>query len=328
MAKIEKLPSGNYRIREVVGHTPDKKPIRKSFTASDKMTLRRLVADYEPGKEDAPMLLDAMDAFVASRVAVCSPYTVMGYRNILRGLKSLTEASVRSDAPSASFQSIINALVDAGKSPKTIRNYAGLISASVKYAGFRPPVLTLPSRTKKEMFIPDQKTMKCVLKAVEGSRLEVPVALGMMGLRRGEVCAAAAEDVKKGVLHISRAAVEIDGVVTEKAPKTFHSDRYVKLPPKIAKRIQKEGRATDLTPSQLSDQFAIMLRKNGLPHFRFHDLRHFFVSYCHNVLKLSDAQIQKLGGYRSDFVMKRYYLHSMEDNDAMTKAAEGIGSLL
>lgn len=46
MAKIEKLPSGNYRIRVIVGHTEDGKPIRKSFTHYDKTKLRRIAAEY------------------------------------------------------------------------------------------------------------------------------------------------------------------------------------------------------------------------------------------------------------------------------------------
>lgn len=327
MAKIEKLPSGNYRIRIVIDHK-NGKPIRKSFTAPDKMTLRRMIVQFDDQKGTAPMLCDAVDAYIGSRVAVCSPYSIRGYRNILAVLKRLPEASVPCDSPSSAFQSIINAVVIAGKAPKTVKNYAGLITSSIKFAGYPAPDLTLPAPRKKEMFIPDEKLMKTVMKAAEGSRLEVPIALGMMGLRRGEVCAVTATDLQKNILHISRAAVEINGDVTDKSPKTYDSDRYIQVPKKIADQIRKEGRATEMTPSQLSDQFFLLLDRNNLPHFRFHDLRAFFVSYCHNVLKLSDAQVQKLGGWRSDYVMKRHYLHSMNDTAAQKAAAAAFSKLL
>ena len=65
-----------------------------------------------------------------------------------------------------------------------------------------------------------------------------------------------------------------------------------------------------------------------MPHFRFHDLRHFFASYCHNVLKLSDAQIQKLGGWKTDHVMKKIYITSMEDQLAADAAADGIARIM
>ena len=243
-------------------------------------------------------------------------------------LKRLPAASVTCDSPISDFQNIVNTLATLGKSPKTIRNYAGLISSSVKFAGYPVPDLTLPQKQKKEIFIPDEKMMKEVLAAAKGTELEVPIALGMMGLRRGEVCAVTAEDLQKNTLHISKAAVQIGNNVTTKSPKTFESDRIIEIPENVAKQIRQKGYATDLKPSVLSDRFWIFLRDNGFPHFRFHDLRHFFASYCHNVLKLSDAQIQHLGGWKTDNVMKTVYIQSMNEKKAAEYAAKGIGKLL
>ena len=329
--KIRRLPSGNYNTLVYLGKDANGKQIRKSFTAPDRYTVRKLVAEYETSNadpEDAPTLLDAISDYINAKKAVLSPYSIRGYKNIETVLKRLPAASVKCDSPISDFQNIINTLATMGKSPKTIRNYAGLISSAVKFAGYRAPDLTLPQKQKKEIFIPDEKMMKEVLAAAKGTDLEVPIALGMMGLRRGEVCAVTADDLQNNALHISRAAVQIGNDVTTKSPKTFESDRVIEIPANVAKQIRQKGYATDLKPSVLSDRFWIFLRDNGFPHFRFHDLRHFFASYCHNVLKLSDAQIQHLGGWKTDNVMKTVYIQSMNDKKAAEYAAKGIGKLL
>lgn len=328
--KIRRLPSGSYNVRIYLGKDESGRKKWKSITDPDKNRLKELARKYDPEEPDqktAPMLCDAIRTYIDAKTAVLSPYSVRGYENILIVLKRLPVASVACDSGALAMQNIINQLVADGKAPKTVKNYAGLISAAVKYAGYPAPDLTLPQRQKKEPFIPDRKLMEKIMKAAKDTELEVPIALGMMGLRRGEVCAVTADDISGNMLHVSRAAVQIGGKVTTKLPKTYESDRYVQVQAGIAKKILKAGRATDLSPSMLSDRFVAFLRNNGFPAFRFHDLRHFFASYCHNTLKMSDAQIQKLGGWKTDNIMKAVYIQSMDDKKAAAKAASGIGSL-
>lgn len=327
MPKIERLPSGTYRIRLSVGKGPDGKYKYKTFTAKDKPTLRRKIAQYEDGpRDEAPMLMDAIAEFIETRRPVLSPYTIKGYENIQAALQKMPAAEIRCDAGAPAFQRIVNVI--SNMSPKTVRNYVGVISSAVKFVGYSFPSVALPQREKYETYIPDEATMRQVLAAVAGTDLEIPVKLGMMGLRRGEVCALEPSDIKGGIAHISKAAVDIDGVISVKRPKTYDSDRYVRLPDELVAAIRRQGYVTKIKPDNLSHRFGIALRKAGLPHFRFHDLRHFFVSYCHNVLKLSDAQTQKLGGWRSDFIMKKIYLQSMRDDEAQRAAADGFSSLM
>ena len=328
--KIRRLPSGNYNAQVYIGEVDGKKKF-KSFTAPDKMTVRRMVADYEasvPDRDAAPTLCDAVHSYIEAKIAVLSPYSIRGYKNIETVLKRLPVAAVTCDSGTPAMQNIINQLVVDGKSPKTVRNYAGLITSAVKFAGYPAPELTLPQKKKADIFIPDENMMRDVLAAAKDTDLEVPIALGMMGLRRGEVCAVTAADLDGNRLHISKAAVQIAGEVSTKSPKTFESDRVIQIPDHIADKIRETGSATEISPSMLSDRFFAFLRKNDFPHFRFHDLRHFFASYAHNVLKLSDAQIQHLGGWKTDSVMKRVYIQSMKDDEAATSAAVGIGALM
>ena len=67
----------------------------------------------------------------------------------------------------------------------------------------------------------------------------------------------------------------------------------------------------------------------GIPHFSLHKLRHYFASEM-SELKVSDADILKMGGWKSDHVMKTVYRHSMMDRDEQAKreAAEKLNDAL
>ena len=328
--KIRKLPSGSYNIRVEIPST-DGKRHWKSITASDRATVKKLAAEYDLSDHDGrkpPTIAEAVERYINAQKAVLSPYTVRGYQFTLDVIKRSDFGcfAVRMTRPDA--QKIVTELAADGKSPKTVRNYVGLISASVKFAGYDMPQVTLPQQIKKEYHIPTEDEMKDIIEAADGTPLEIPIALGMMGLRRGEICGLTLDDLDGSILHIRRAAVDIAGEQSTKPPKTFDSDRYVQIPDAVADKIRAQGYVTELTPEKISRRFMRFMRKHGYDGIRFHDLRHFFASYCHNVLKLSDAQIQKLGGWKTDYVMKKIYIQSMNDSEAAASAATGMASFL
>ena len=325
--KIKKLPSGNYNARVEIP-TADEKRRWKSITAPDRATVRKLASEYEQkAKHGAPTTLsEALTRYLSAKKAVLSPYTVKGYQNIIEKVNAANLGDIYADMSRPDAQKIVTAF--AGLSKKTIRNRMGLISAAVRFAGYNMPPVTYPQKKKVETHIPTEQEMQKVMEAAAGTELEIPIALGMMGLRRGEICALKLSDIDYTTVHIHAAAVDIGGKITVKAPKTYDSDRYVTIPDALADKIRKQGYVTNLTPEELSYHFINFLKKQDVQHFRFHDLRHFFASYCHNVLKLSDAQIQKLGGWKTGHVMKRVYIDSMRDDDAANSAAAGMASFL
>ena len=325
--KIRRLPSGNYNAQVFLGRKNGKK-IVKSVTAPDKPTVRLMVSQLEQKKtKDAPPTLgECLDIYLDAKRAVLSPYTVKGYRNIIEQVKGAGEADVAADMTAPEAQKIVNSF--SHLSPKTVRNRVGLISAALKFSGHVFPPVTLPQRKKVDTHVPSEEEMRTVMEAAAGTELEIPIALGALGLRRGEICGLRLSDLDGTTLHIRRAAVDIAGTVTVKSPKTYDSDRVITVPEALAEKIRAQGYVTLLTPEQLSYHFIDFLKKLDVPHFRFHDLRHFFASYCHNVLKLSDAQIQKLGGWKTDHVMKKIYITSMEDQLAADAAADGIARIM
>lgn len=335
MAKIEKLKSGNYTVRVVVGHDADGKPIRKRFTHYDKAKLRLMVAMYEDSHRAQirrQTVTEAIDAFLAAKSSALSPSTIRAYKSMAEGIKSNYAPLCASyvDAVTAhDIQLFINDMIKEKKSPKTIHNHSGFLSAVWKYAGATLPQVSLPQKKKPMIQIPDEETVKEILKAAEGTRLEIPLALATMGLRRSEICALTIEDLNGNILHIHRAAVHGEGgKMYLKTTKTYTSDRFVTIPEGLADRIRKQGYITQYTPTALSHYYEYFMRKNGFQHYRLHDFRHFFVSYCHNILGLSDAQIQAITGHKTSETIRRVYLHSLEQEKVNAEVAETIGTLI
>lgn len=324
--KIRKLPSGNYNTRVEIASESGKRKW-KSITGPDPETVRWLADKYKKdGEQKVPTIVEAMETYLKAHSAVLSPNTVKGYKNIITQVKAANLGNIRANMARSDAQKIVTAFV--GLSQKTIKNRMGLISSAVRFAGYTMPQVTFPQTEKFEAHIPTEEEISIVMEAATGTELEIPIALGMCGLRRGEICALELSDLRGNTLHIHRSAVDIGGIVTMKPTKTEGSDRYVQIPEELARKIRKQGYVTELTPEQLSYHFITFLKKQNVQHFRFHDLRHFFASYCHNVLKLSDAQIQKLGGWKTDHVMKRVYIDSMRDDAAAKSVAAGMASFL
>jgi integrase len=158
---------------------------------------------------------------------------------------------------------------------------------------------------------------------VEHTDYYVPFFLAALSLRRSEICALdPAQDLHGNELTISRACVRgVDGYVIKNTPKTDASYRTIQLPAALADRIRSQGYVYRYNPNQLDKTLHRVQKKLGIPSFSIHKFRHFFASYAHDKLKLSDAQIQKIGGWSSD-VMKRVYRHAMNEDEAREMIAD------
>jgi len=120
-----------------------------------------------------------------------------------------------------------------------------------------------------------------------------------LGLRRGEVLGLRWEDVDfdREELAIRRIVVPVDGKTTIGEPKTSGSKRVLPLPPDLRnvlldwgvelERVNLYGgwvfpaetsAETPINPRNLERAFKGLLKKAGLPEYRFHDLRHTFAT--------------------------------------------------
>lgn len=335
MPKAKKLPSGSWRC-QVYSHTEEilqsdgttkQKRIYKSFTCDvkgpkGKRIAEKLATEWAEEKENVAKVHDitigeAIDRYIESRENVLSPRTIMDYKRIrkndLQSLMGLKIATVSQD----DIQRAIN--IDAQKhSPKTVRNNHGLISAVMKE--FRPNFAIntrLPRKVRPDLYVPTDAEIQALIQEISGTVMELPVLLAAFGpMRRGEICALNSDDISRNVVHVCK-----NMVITEngdwkiKAPKSYNGDRFIDYPDFVAEKWEKKtGRIVDLTPDDITNKFKYCLKRAGLPHFRFHDLRHYSASIQH-ALGVPDAYIAARGGWDMN-TLNGIYKHVLKDKNS------------
>lgn len=319
MATARVLPSGSWRVRMFVGMDNGKK-VYKSFTAPTKAEAELMATQYVIDKDKKKkrksenLFCNELSKYISSKEPVLSPSTIKGYKNIKRMLEKNYPDFYNmkiSDIEQEHVQEVINGLTKT-KSPKTVRNYHGLISSVI---GSNLNLnTTMPQRIQPELYIPSDDEIKALVKAVKDTELEIPVLLGAFCMmRRGEICGLSMNDIKGTTIHVHHSLVlGPDKKWYLKAPKTESSDRYIEAPQFVIDRIKEVGHITTYNPHSLTIAFERALKKNGINHFRFHDLRHYSASIRH-ALGIPDAYIMADGGWSSDKVLKAVYRHAMDD---------------
>lgn len=200
-------------------------------------------------------------------------------------------------------------------------------------------LVTAPKLDVRELPAMNRDSVKLLVQAARGTRLEVPVALAAVsGLRRGEVLALRWRniDFTKNALYVSESLEQTRQYgVRFKGPKSKSSRRFVPLSPESVEQlrlhlaaqsdVKTQGGAayTDLDlvfpnpdgtpwpPDSFTVAFGKLASWVGLKGFRFHDLRHAFAS-----LTLADGvsikEVQTLMGHSSPTVTLSVYARSME----------------
>lgn len=131
-------------------------------------------------------------------------------------------------------------------------------------------------------------------------------------MREGEICALTSDDINGNFITVNKSiACDSNGKWHIKPPKTFSSNRQVEMPDFIIKEIKDiVGKITRYNPHSLSMAFNKLLKNNDMPHFRFHDLRHYYVSSLH-AMNIPDKYIMAQGGWATNYTMQNVYNHTM-----------------
>jgi integrase len=154
-----------------------------------------------------------------------------------------------------------------------------------------------------------------IWEAVKGTPIELPCLLAMwLSFSLSEVRGIDAKDIKKGVLTLSHAIVDVEGEHVEKdAMKEYDRARQHVLPPYIMGLIEQtdawkagSGKIVTLTGQAIYGRFKRRLIKFGLLHMAYHDLRHVNASVMH-VLGVPDKYAMERGGWHTDKIMKSVY---------------------
>ena len=328
MPTAKKLPSGSWRCRVYSHKDAAGKQHYKSFTCDDPSPRGKRKCEADAAAWAAEKELhsggnktfgQASMEYIDIRRNTLSPRTVEDYERTRRlYLDDLLAKHVDSIT-----QQDIQRVIDKHSeklSPKTVANIHCFISAVMRQ---ECPSLalttTLPKRTKPKLTIPSDKDVKALLAAVRGSTLELPIMLAAFGpMREGEICALRTENIDGVTVHVCENMVKkiVDKKTTWiiRHPKSTDGDRYIEYPQFVADLWKgKTGRIVSMNPNTLCKMFKRVLDGTGIPHFRFHDLRHYSASIQH-ALGIPDAYIMQRGGWSSDRVLKAVYRHAMDDH--------------
>lgn len=319
MSSADKLPSGKWRIRVSTGVKNDKgKYIYKTFTADTKREAELMASRYKVGNHNpnAKTIGGALDKYIQMRKPVLSPATTSSYDTIYRMLRDNYPEifTISCDNLTAEiFQTFINELASK-RSPKTVANYHGLISAVMKTQGLTVPNVALPQREKNEMEIPSSEEVKMMLQYAKGTEMEIPIMLAAFGpLRRGEIVALRLSDLDGNIFHVQRAVVlDMDREVIVKVPKTSAGNRYLRFSDKVIDTIKERGYITKLDLPGITRNFRKLNKDIGLFQYKFHSLRHYCASMLSN-MGIPESEILRRGGWESAEIMKSIYRHAMQE---------------
>lgn len=318
MASAKKLKSGSWRCL-VYDFTEDNgKRHYKSFTADTKKEAEYMAAEYAAKKEglrrpENLTVNEAITQYINSKENVLSPSTIRMYRIMQRNHFKEIENIMLHKIDNVTLQVWVGNL-STSIGPKTVRNVSGLLSSALDI--FHPDFhykVRLPSPKKQDSYTPSDDDVKKLLtyisKQDNGQELKIAVLLAAFGpMRRGEICALTSEDIHGNIITVSKSMVmDSNRNWKIKQPKTFSSYRNIEFPDFVIKEIDCSlERIITANPEQISSRFRRALKHTGLPHFRFHDLRHYAASIMH-AIGVPDQYIMQRGGWATDNVMKTVY---------------------
>ena len=319
MAKAQKLPSGNWRVR-VLDYTDSLgKRHMKSFTADTKREAELLATQYycnRPTQEKEFTVKEGMDIYISSREGVISPSTIrcykLNFKNHMTSIQDMPIKKIRNEDLQRWIQDL-----SADRSPKTVRNVYGQFISMVNtlYPDLRFRVV-LPQRKGSNLYVPTDNDVCALIEEFKSydKNMLIACCLAAYGtLRRSEICALDASDVSGNIIHVHAAMVlDENNNWIIKVPKTKSSDRYIDMPDFVIDLLPAEGKIIKINPNELTQRFINAINRLQIPKFRFHDLRHYSASVMH-AIGVPDVYIMQRGGWSSDATLKNIYRGSMDD---------------
>ena len=317
---VDQLPSGKYRVRKMINGKRQSLLFDAPPTQRDVLLATNELLNEVPGANLKGTFLDYADKYIKAKENILSASTIVGYRATLRGIPSHFTSLPLKDITQYTLTALVNDMVRS-VSPKTVYNRHGLI-VSVLHE-FRPDFVIrtkLPRKSQKDIYTPGDEEVSTLFSYFDNSpRLKkywVPLYLASLGLRRSEIGALTITDLSEdNILTINKAKVlgSDNKWIIQNFTKTERSNRKIPLPKELADRIREQG---FIYQGDLNSIFCVMTaaqRKLDLPHFGVHRLRSYFASKAH-ALGLHDSIILKLGGWKSDHIMKGIYRKALQED--------------
>ena len=317
---VDQLPSGKYRVRKMINGRRQSLLFDAPPTQRDVLLATNELLNEVPGATLKGTFLDYAEKYIKAKENILSASTIRGYRATLRGIPSHFTSLPLKDITQYTLTALVNDMVRS-VSPNTVYNRHGLIVSVLNE--FRPAFVIrtkLPRKTQKDIYTPGDEEVSILFTYLEDSpslkKYWIPLYLASLGLRRSEIGALTVTDLSEdNILTINKAKVlgSDNKWVIQNFTKTERSNRKVPLPKELADRMRQQG---FIYQGDLNSIFCVMTaaqKKLGLPHFGVHRLRSYFASKAH-ALGLHDSIILKLGGWKSDHIMKGIYRKALQED--------------
>ncbi len=269
------------------------------------------VREPRPAEPPPPLLLGVfLEDWLTDVVRLSvRPKTFVSYRSVVRlhlvpGLGQHPLVELRP----ADVQAFLNAKAASGLAPRTVAYLRNVLRQALGHAertelvGRNVARLALPPRVpRREVHPLSPEEARTFLAAISGDRFEALYLLALgCGLRQGEILGLAWSDLDLdgGTVRVRQALQRVEGRFALVEPKSATSRRIVALPAIVRagllahrERAAQEGpgRAvpdafaelvftttvgTPIDGISVTRRFQRILKNAGLPHQRFHDLRH------------------------------------------------------
>ncbi|GAA2459183.1 site-specific integrase [Streptomyces macrosporus] len=197
----------------------------------------------------------------------------------------------------------------------------------------------------------DPASARELLATVKDDRLYALYLMALtLGLRKGELLGLRwdAVDLEKGELAVTRSLQRINGELVSAPPKTRHSCRTIPLPPFVVDALQARREqqrrehlncgddwldsgyvfttavGSPVDPRNLNRHWYALQKRTGLEGYRFHDLRHSFVSLLLD-LGVAPHIVREIAGHSDLQVTLGVYAHASAEEKR--KALTRLGKL-
>lgn len=261
----------------------------------------------------------AIEKYIETKSAILSPSTVRGYKGIQESRIEEIKTIRLSDLTQEKVQRWVNSL-SKSHSPKTVANAHGLLSAVLRE--YHPDMVlhtTLPQKVRPDIQIPTENELKKIIAAARGTRYELPITLAIwLGLRQSEIVGLTWSCIDGDTLHVRQAVVMGEDGPTQKGTKSYSGKREIRIPPYIQNLLAEQPRKNEfivnLSGKAIYSGFSRICEKAGVPHFRFHDLRHANASVMLAV-GVPDKYSMKRMGHATNNMLKTTYQHTIKEKE-------------
>lgn len=325
---IRKNASGNWQIRMMIDGKSYVKTVKgKKPTEYEAMQLIMSMVQEE-SKPASIRFRKAASEYIQSRENVVSPATVREYTRMIDRLPEWYTDKDIYKIEQIDMQKLVNELSVDHKS-KTVHCFHGFCVAVIRF--FKPDAVfntTFKQNDSVEPYIPTKEEVEKIIEYSAGTEYHIPLQLGKYALRRSEICALNKSDLTDDdMIYVCKALVqnkEKQWVI--KVPKTEDSKRYVPIDKDLADEIRSLDREQifPFSPQDISNYLKRTQKKLGMNEFSLHKLRHYFASSLHGIIP--EADIQKIGGWKTNTVLRKNYTHSdvLKDKETQDKILKNL----